>query len=111
MSTVRTTLSIGVDNFRASQNEVEIEVDYSVDPGRAATRLTPPEDASVTVEAIHVLADGVRIAADWLVTLLADDDDLAVVCLEHWHEDRLAAQDDAADARREERMLSRWGDA
>lgn len=107
MATLRTTLELntgGLDDY-----SVPVEVAYSVYPGCSATSLTPAEEASATLESIVVIeANGTRVNADWLVGILECDEELLNLCLLDWQEDRIAAEEYRAEARREDAMLRQW---
>lgn len=107
MATLRTTLELntgGLDDY-----SIPVEIGYSVYSGCAQTSLTPAELASVTLESITVIeADGTRVKADWLVGILECDEELLNLCMLDWQEDRIAAEEYRAEARREDAMLRQW---
>lgn len=108
-SNLRTTIDISTGGL--SDYELEIEIEYSVYPGCAQTFLTPAEPASATIKKIRVPGGPTSYWTDsgFLGDLLQDDEELLNLCLLDWQESRIAAEDDRADAMREEQMLRRMG--
>lgn len=107
MNKLRTTLELNTGGL--SDYSIPVEVAYSVYPGCAQTSVTPAEEAAATIEGITVIeANGTRITADWLVGVLECDEELLNLCLLDWREDRIAAEEYRAEARREDAMLRQW---
>lgn len=100
---LRTDIEIGSG---LSDYEVEIEVEYTVHRGCAQTHTQPGEDDSVEILRITVIDDtGARHNADWLVPLMADDEELVANCEQDAIEDQWAAEEYRAESRREARLL------
>lgn len=113
MHILKTTLLLSVAT--GSEKELAIEVHYEGTAGYAASHDEPGCDD--TVEVVAVLLDGgekVSIASGTnVLTLLFDDDvDLIAECLADWCErredERSAAAEYQADARRDDAMMERF---
>lgn len=106
------TLSDSVD---AKEHDVELVIKYRVSPGSAPTREQPGEGPSVSIESatirsLYIMPTTHEPAPGWLWPYLngfAEDEALIAELLAHAENADEAARDQAADARREERRLSR----
>lgn len=106
MAKLRTTIEINTGGL--SDYEVPVEIEYTFRAGCSQTYTRPGEADTVTLDMITVIeASGNRIPADWLVTLLEDDEELLALCGQDWIEARDYAAEQAAEARREESWLDR----
>lgn len=103
MTTVRTSVEIGSG---LSDYEVEIDVEYRINPGFKGTYYQPPEEASAEIIAVTIIAeDGTKYPAPWLADMLCDDEEVLSLCLLDTAERYEDAMDQRAEAKREERML------
>ena len=79
MATVRTSVEIGSG---LSDYEVEIDVEYRINPGFKGTYYQPPEEASAEIIAVTIVAeDGTKYPAPWLADMLCDDEEVLSLCL------------------------------
>ncbi len=105
MSRIRTTINLSHGVFNAAEYEAEIEVTYSVTPGCAQTYTQPGEDGTAEITGITVIEkNGDSYGADWLIGLIGEDEDMAVLCLQDAAERAIDAEEYRAEARREELM-------
>lgn len=109
MGVLRTVVQVTLGPFKASEYELEIEVEYTVHPGCRASHWQPAEDATVEINIIKVLAERETWwPATFLGALIEDDEELHRLCLEDWRIDQIHAEELRAEQRREERMLREW---
>ncbi len=102
---IRTTINLSLPVHNAAEYEAEIEVTYSVTPGRAQTYGQPGEDATAEITGITVIEkNGDTYGADWLIGLLEGDEELQALCLEDAAHNAIDAEEYRAEARREELM-------
>lgn len=102
MPTVRTTFDI--ESGLASYG-IEVEIEYSYYAGYRGSRMEPPESEIVTIEGATILDDGERFPAPWLAGMLDTDAEVLSLCLLDYHERRIDAAEQRAEAMREERMM------
>lgn len=95
---------IEIEDHDASGDLIDriVEVTFTVDPGYPGSRTEPPEAPSVYVTDWR-MADG-KPAPEWLGAWI-ECDGATEILLREAQDTRGAAIEDAADARREERMM------
>src|SRR5206468_2406556 len=101
------------DASEGDQHEVALTLKYAVSRGYAATLEEPGEGPSVSIESATITstpqANGqlarAYAAPDWLWPFLEGDEALHAELLAHAADDDEYARNQAADARRKERML------
>ena len=105
MSTFTATTVAEID-FHGRTNEFEVRFSYRVIPGRAATRIDPPECAIVEIDAIEVAVNGKWHCAPGamhdLLLNTANAEHLDDWLLEEAREMALEAACDHADQKRKE---------
>lgn len=108
MAKLRTTIEISTGGW--DEYDVPVEVEYTFRAGCSSTYERPGEADTVTLNKITVIeANGDTYGADWLVTLLEDDDELLALCAQDWLDCQSAAEEYRAEARREEALLAKGG--
>jgi len=96
----RRTVKISLNEEILEGVEVRYDMTVSVSPGRSATYIDPPEDASYDV--LTILRDGIEVT---------DEDEFHSIIERHEEQIHLEADEAAAyeKAHEMERKLSMWG--
>lgn len=99
------------DSMDADEHSVDLTIHYTVSPGCRATFEQPGEGPTVSIQGATITsAIGTKLqreddAPDWMWPFLEKDAALAAELLAHAEDADEYARDQAAEARREERLL------
>lgn len=100
----RTFMSCGMRESSTLDGEIEVEIIYSVSPGCAPSHDDPGSPPEVTVHALRTAPGADVIDLTWIgTTWIEEDEEMVAALVADWTEAEIAAADDAAEMRAEDR--------
>ena len=100
----RTFMSCVMRESSTLEGEIEVEIIYSVSPGCAPSHDDPGSPPEVTVHALRTAMHAPHIDLTWMgTTWIEEDEEMVAALVADWTEAEIAAADDAAEMRAEDR--------